>query len=84
MLGVRTIAVLFYMVSVRLPAMKAAGIDLGKARGGKPGARRRGQRSGAVALVRNFGNVIRYRFVLFLVSTLILVALIVQALIAVF
>ena len=33
-----TLVMLVWMVAVRLPAMKKAGIDLGKARGGKPGA----------------------------------------------
>ena len=126
-----TIAVLFYMGSVRLPAMKAAGIDLGKARGGKPGALDGvvtdkaqwpahnyihlveqptifyavalllaivGAGNGlnatlawayvglriAHSLVQIFGNVIRFRFVLFLVSTLVLAALIVRAAVVVF
>lgn len=126
-----TIAVLFYLMSVRLPAMKAAGIDLGKARGGKPGALDgrvpeqaqwpahnyihlveqptvfyaialllafAGAGNGLNAtlawvyvglrvvhsLVQIFGNIIRYRFALFLVSTLVLAALIVRALILVF
>lgn len=126
-----TLVVLFYMVAVRLPAMKAAGVDLGRARGGKPGAL-----DGVVAekaqwpahnyihlveqptvfyaitlllafigggnglnatlawayvglrivhsLVQIFGNIIRFRFLLFLVSTLALAALVVRALIAVF
>jgi hypothetical protein len=33
-----SLVMLVWMVVVRLPAMKKAGIDLGKARGGKPGA----------------------------------------------
>jgi hypothetical protein len=33
-----SLVMLVWMVVVRLPAMKAAGIDLSKARGGKPGA----------------------------------------------
>jgi hypothetical protein len=32
-----TLVMLVWMVVVRLPAMKKAGIDLGKARGGRPG-----------------------------------------------
>ena len=33
-----SIVMLAWMIVVRLPAMKKAGIDLGKARGGRPGA----------------------------------------------
>ncbi|WP_375403631.1 MAPEG family protein [uncultured Sphingomonas sp.] len=33
-----SLVMLAWMVVVRLPAMKAAGVDLGKARGGRPGA----------------------------------------------
>ncbi|HEX8384291.1 MAG TPA: MAPEG family protein [Sphingomonas sp.] len=33
-----SLVMLVWMVVVRLPAMRKAGIDLGKARGGKPGA----------------------------------------------
>jgi hypothetical protein len=33
-----SLVMLGWMVVVRLPAMKAAGVDLGKARGGRPGA----------------------------------------------
>ncbi len=33
-----SLVMLVWMVAVRLPAMKAAGVDLGKARGGRPGA----------------------------------------------
>jgi hypothetical protein len=32
-----SLVVLLWMVATRLPALKSAGIDLGKARGGKPG-----------------------------------------------
>lgn len=33
-----SLVMLVWMIAVRLPAMKKVGIDLGKARGGKPGA----------------------------------------------
>ena len=33
-----TLVMMAWMIAVRLPAMKKAGIDLSKARGGKPGA----------------------------------------------
>ena len=126
-----TLVILVLVVVRRLPALKAAGIDLGKARGGKPGALDgvvpdsvqwpshnyihlveqptlfyavalllavAGQGDGLNAtlawayvglrivhsLIQVTANIIRYRFVVFALSTLALTALTIHALIAVF
>ena len=126
-----TLVMLVWMVVVRMPALKRAGIDLNTARGGKPGALDGvvedkaqwpahnymhlleqptlfyavsltlafiGQGNGLNAtiawayviirivhsLLQATVNIIRYRFLLFALSTLCLVALTLHALIALF
>jgi hypothetical protein len=126
-----TLAILVVLIARRLPAMKAAGIDLNKARGGKPGGLDGlipeqaqwpahnyihlveqptlfyavalllaviGQGDGLNAglawayaglrmlhsLIQITSNIIRYRFLVFGASTLMLVALTLHALMALF
>ena len=126
-----SLIMLVWMVTVRLPAMKKAGIDINKVVGGKPGAldgvvadkaqwpahnynhlMEQPTLFYAVALLLSFvgvgtglnvvlawgyvvlriahsvlqatSNIIRYRFLLFALSTLCLAALSIRALIAVF
>ncbi|CAN5269497.1 MAPEG family protein [soil metagenome] len=126
-----TLVMFVWMIAVRMPAMKRAGIDLMKARGGKPGAldgmiEAKAQWPahnymhlmeqptifyGVTLLLAVIGmgnglnavlawvyvgirivhsilqatvNIIRFRFLLFLLSTLALAALSINALIAVF
>jgi hypothetical protein len=126
-----TLAILVLLIAKRLPAMKAVGIDLSKARGGKPGALDgvvpesaqwpahnyihlveqptlfyavalllavAGQGDGLNAtlawvyvglrilhsLIQVTANIIRYRFLVFALSTLVLMALTVHALMAAF
>ncbi|CAM3148378.1 MAPEG family protein [Sphingomonas antarctica] len=126
-----TLVIFVLMIARRFPAMKAAGIDLSKARGGKPGALDGvvpesaqwpahnymhlveqptifyavalllaivGMGNGPNAnlawayvglriihsLIQVTANIIKYRFLVFLLSTIVLTALTIHALMAVF